>query len=691
MSSALFGLAGMWLLCPVASALQLDIVATGLIQPVYVTAPAGDSRLFIVERRGVIKILKDGLVLGTPFLNISDLVDTSGERGLLGLAFDPDFAGNRRFFVNYIDKATYATIVELYEVSNTDPDLADAATRQIVMTIPQPAGRNTHKAGWIGFRSGEPTHLYVATGDGGAAWDPDNRAQNLADNLGKVLRIDVASDRLPDDPDRYGYAIPADNPFVSGGGNPEIYAYGLRNPYRNSFDRETGTFFIADVGQDYREEIHIGAPGANYGWRKYEGTVLVYGDDPEIANHAAPLYEYGHEGGGAAIIGGYVYRGSLLDELRGTYFFADFVTSAIMSFRYTGSAITALTDHTVDLLSSGGISGAISSFGEDGFGNLYVVSLRGQIGRIAGALRPPPAHAPSDFDANRKSDILWRNATSGDNAMWQGAGTRTLILSVPDTNWAIKAVGNFAGLAQPAGILWRNNQTGDNAIWLMDGAALASSRLLPAVTSSEWSIAGAGDFDADARTDILWRNSRTGENAIWLLNGTDVASTRLIHTVSDVRWTIAGVGDFDGDGQSDILWRHSDTNDVAIWLMSGYTLRLSALLQAVPPAWAIESVADYDGDGRADILWRNTMSGENAIWLMDGLTLRASGLLPSLPELAWSVASSGDYNGDGRADILWRNKATGAVRIWLMNGLFMAAQMSMPTVPDPAWTIIRSN
>lgn len=374
---------------PSALALQTQIVASGLSQPLFATAPKGDSRLFIVEQGGLIKILQNGTVLPTPFLDLSNAVNTSGERGLLGMAFDPDFADNRRFYVNYIDRTTLDTVVATYQASTAQPNVADAASRQTVITIAQPAGLDNHKAGWIGFRPGEAGNLYIGTGDGGSVNDPQNRAQNLNDNLGKMLRVDVSADRFPGDPARYGYAIPAGN---LAGANPEIYAYGLRNPYRDSFDRETGTFYIADVGQNNREEINIGTAGANYGWRTFEGTRLNFPGDPPIGNQTLPIYEYDHNGGGASITGGYVYRGSLIDGLDGTYFFADFITDKIMSFRFTGSGITELTDRTAELLSPAGISGSISSFGEDGFGNLYLVSLNGQVGMIT-AIPEPKAYA----------------------------------------------------------------------------------------------------------------------------------------------------------------------------------------------------------------------------------------------------------------------------------------------------------
>lgn len=379
-----------WVKPAFAQQLQTQIVATGLDRPLFATAPAGDSRLFIAEQGGLIKVLQNGTVQSTPFLDLSASVDTEGERGLSGLTFDPNFATNRRFYVDYIDKATKNTVVATYQVNALNPNIVDAASRQTILTVEQPAGSIYHKAGWIGFRPGEPNNLYIATGDGGEPYDPNNRAQNLHDNLGKILRVDVSADRFPTDNTKYGYAIPTGNMTA---GNPEIYAYGLRNPFRDSFDRETGTFYITDVGANDREEINIGSAGANYGWRTFEGTQLNYPDDLPIANYIPPIYEYDHNGGHAAVIGGYVYRGEAIDGLQGTYFFADINNRTITSFHLTESGqITELTDRSAELMSPTGISGNVSSFGEDGFGNLYIVSLDGKVGMIS-AIPEPEIHA----------------------------------------------------------------------------------------------------------------------------------------------------------------------------------------------------------------------------------------------------------------------------------------------------------
>ncbi len=315
-------------------ALTVTPVVTGLKRPVFVTAPPGDrDRLFLVEQHtGRIKILKlgTGTVNPSPFLEIHG-VATAGEQGLLGLAFHPNYAGNGFLYVNFVAPGgafdSGITHVRRYKVSAANPDVADPTSATTVLTIDQPF--ENHNGGWLGFgpRDG---FLYVATGDGGDANDPDNRAQNLGDLLGKMLRIDVNGDDFPGDATRH-YAIPASNPFHNRtNARGEIWAFGLRNPWRNSFDRQTGDFYIADVGQDQVEKVNFqpasSAGGENYGWRPKEGSRRTPGiTDPIPPRVTDPIHEYTHAEG-RSVIGGYAYRGSQIPGLQGTFFFADHFT-----------------------------------------------------------------------------------------------------------------------------------------------------------------------------------------------------------------------------------------------------------------------------------------------------------------------------------------------------------------------------
>ncbi|CAH0353564.1 sorbosone dehydrogenase family protein [Aquabacterium sp. CECT 9606] len=363
-----------------AHALSGQVVASDLSQPVYLTAPTGDNRLFVLEKGGTVRIIANGQTLATPFLDLSTKVDTAGERGLLGLAFDPGYASNGRFYVNYIDKTTLNTVVERYTVANPSSNVANPASAQNVISIPQEPYAN-HKAGWLAFRPGDSKNLYIATGDGGDANDPHNNGQNRNSLLGKVLRIDVSGAGT-------GYTVPVDNPLVNQvDTRPEIWALGLRNPWRNSFDRQTGDFWIGDVGQDVREEINLekaSDPGGhNYGWRLREGSVetpIVGGDASGLTD---PLFDYAHldaPGGlGNSITGGYVYRGPGIDGADGRYFFSDFVSSRVFSFLLgaDGKPID-LREDTASLLAGTGLSGP-TSFGEDGLGRLYLMGINGKL------------------------------------------------------------------------------------------------------------------------------------------------------------------------------------------------------------------------------------------------------------------------------------------------------------------------
>jgi glucose/arabinose dehydrogenase len=341
-------------------------VAGTFQQPVLVTAPAGDPRLFVVDQPGRIWIVRDGQRLDEPFLDIRDRVSFLGERGLLGLAFHPDYAANGRFFINYTDNGGDTRIVA-YTVS-ADPDRAAAASARVILAIDQPAPN--HNGGWLGF--GPDGYLYIGTGDGGGAGDTYRNGQNRNSLLGKLLRIDV--DGAP------AYAIPATNPFARGGGAPEIYAWGLRNPWRIDFDGDR--LIIADVGQDAWEEVSVisiaAAAGANFGWPIMEGRHCFRAARCDQGGLVLPVYEYSHANGACSITGGYVYRGVDVPALAGHYVFGDYCAGFVRSFRNDGGSVGAVSDWSPDL----GDVGRITSFGEDGRSELYVTAIGGRIYRI---------------------------------------------------------------------------------------------------------------------------------------------------------------------------------------------------------------------------------------------------------------------------------------------------------------------
>ena len=354
-----------------AQNLTVELVANGLARPLLVTSPPDDPRLFVLEQDTArIKIIENGSVLPTPFLDIGSNVSQGGERGLLGLAFHPDYASNGRFFVSYTNNLGDSRVRE-YMVSASDPNVADPTAVQMIVKANQPF--SNHNGGMIEF--GPDGMLYVGLGDGGSANDPNNAGQDLTTLLGKMLRLDV---------DIAAPFIPADNPFVGAGGGvrEEIWAFGLRNPWRFSFDKLTGDMYIADVGQGSREEINFqpvtSAGGENYGWRCMEGTQCT-GLSGCTCNDAAltmPIKEYGH-GLGCSITGGYLYRGPIT-ALQGTYFYADYCSDRIWSFRYDGGVISEFQERSGELDPGGSLDlNSISSFGQDSDGNLYICDLLG--------------------------------------------------------------------------------------------------------------------------------------------------------------------------------------------------------------------------------------------------------------------------------------------------------------------------
>lgn len=362
--------------------IELEKVASGFKAPVYVAdARDGSQRLFVVEQAGVVRTFHPQA--GTQnksfpiFLDIRDRVDWGGEKGLLGLAFHPDFRHNRRFFVNYVTTrdggGKLGTRISEF-LANPDLQSADAASEKILIKFLQPFPN--HKGGMIVF--GPDNNLYIGTGDGGSANDPFNAGQRLNTLLGKILRIDVNKTDT-----QHFYSIPSDNPFLKEKeAKPEIFAYGLRNPWRFSFDRQTGALFVGDVGQDAQEEIDVVEKGKNYGWRIMEGTDCTPGVNRFCDKRGLelPITTYGRDEGGC-VIGGYVYRGAKYPSLQGIYFFADFNVNKVFGLRYDSRRQRLIEGHKLILKTPF----PVSSFGEDEAGEIYLISYLGDIYRLKAA------------------------------------------------------------------------------------------------------------------------------------------------------------------------------------------------------------------------------------------------------------------------------------------------------------------
>ncbi len=352
------------------TAIALQNISTNLQSPLDLEQPNdGSGRLFVVSQTGTIQIIQNGAVLPTPFLDIRNLVIDNNESGLLGLTFHPGFPQNPRFYVNYVrsNAGQIQSVISEFQVSATNPNQADPATQRMLLVVNQVHNFLNHKAGQLAF--GPDGFLYFGLGDGGSEGDPFGNGQNTQTLLGKMMRINVDSTSPG-----LQYSIPPDNPFVAGGGLPEIFAVGFRNPWRFSFDQPTGRLFAADVGQDSFEEIDIVQKGGNYGWNIMEATHCF--NPPSGCNMAGlilPIAEIPHPEG-EAVIGGFVYHGSAIPGLQGVYIFGD-LNGKIWSLQQQPSG-----SFTRNLLLTTQLS--ITSFGQDQSGELYVVDLGGQVQKI---------------------------------------------------------------------------------------------------------------------------------------------------------------------------------------------------------------------------------------------------------------------------------------------------------------------
>jgi len=359
-----------------SNSLRLQSISTSLRSPVFMTAPANDtSRLFIVEQGGQIRIfdVTTSSLLAPPFLDISSLISSIGEEeGLLGMAFDPQYAINRQFYVYYTNTAGNIVIAR-YLRNATDPNLADSPSATPLLTVAHPTFSN-HNGGMLAF--GPDACLYAGIGDGGGGGDPNNNGQNQFSLLGKLLRLNPST----------GGACSnvIINPFLLGGGAPQVWSLGLRNPWRFSFDRQTGDLYIGDVGESAREEIDVAvAPNAgrqaNYGWRLMEGFLCFNpSSNCNSGGLTLPVLDYPHLSGACAVMGGYVYRGSAMLATQGTYFYADFCAGFVKSFRYQNGQPTEQT--AWPLLSPPGKF--VTSFGEDAAGELYVMTQGGGLFKV---------------------------------------------------------------------------------------------------------------------------------------------------------------------------------------------------------------------------------------------------------------------------------------------------------------------
>ncbi|MEO8346468.1 MAG: FG-GAP-like repeat-containing protein [Betaproteobacteria bacterium] len=341
-----------------------------------------------------------------------------------------------------------------------------------------------------------------------------------------------------------------------------------------------------------------------------------------------------------------------------------------------GGAVRALDPTSGSTLwTSSGIGGLHWQSPVVANGMVYVTDQSGKLTGFA------PSYVPTfvDFNANGKTDLLWRNSAGGQTASWLMNGTAPTATAglMNDPNWQVVAVADVNG-DDKADLVWRNGVSGQTALWLMNGQVASAVAIVMA--DANWVVITTGDFNGDGKQDIVWRNSASGEIALWLMNG--VAPSAAAVVFGDPNWSVVFTGDFDGDGKSDLLWRNNATGQSAIWLMNGLSASSSAIVYGIAN-WSVTATGDFDGDGKADLLWRNSVTGQTAIWLMNGLSTAAAAIVYA--DVNWSVTNTGDFNSDGTSDLVWHNNATGQTALWLMNGLSTAA--SAIVYADLNWSV----
>ncbi len=712
------------------SDLEIRPWLSGFSSPVdLAVAPDGSGRIYVVQQGGTIRIVENGAILPTPFLTLgSPPVLSGGERGLLSLAFHPNYAQNGYFYVFYTATSpTGAVTVARYSRSSTNPRVANPASGSIVLSIAHDIHSN-HNGGKLLF--GPDGYLYVSTGDGGGGDDPLNSGQTLspaAPNalLGKLLRIDVDGGAP--------YAIPPDNPFVGNASvRPEIFAYGLRNPFRMAFDRGTGDLFIGDVGQSSREEIDLlplsSGGGENFGWRIWEGTrcnTSVPGVTQTVCNalaHTPPILEYqqfvdaGSGFCGGSVTGGFRYRGTRMPALNARYLFTDYCTGRLWYafldsagtwqrtiFSDSGLHLAAIVedpegepiladtsgtlyrlvpkDADADLLADWferSISGSTTSVAagadadSDGLTNLIEYRLNSN----PQATRGKPARV--DINGDGLADVVWREPSSGAVVAWfiaNGGYAGSKFLG-GDASWSPFAMGRMRGLVE-TDIVWRS---GANAVawYLYRGDMLSAQLVCGLLPAGAIALSGPVDTTATGTDGVFFANP--AGPGISRFGGNGVCSALIPDANGLAGGAAVASGDFDGDSRTDYLLRQA-SGATFMW-------RAAAPSTYTPIGgdadWSVFATGDFNGDGRTDLVWRQSSSGAFVVWFMNGVATIAQNVLGIVN--GWAIVRTADIDGDGKDDIVWQQPGNGTAVVWFMDG---AAQTGAVTLSGPTtWRIL---